>query len=55
MSQEDSARFQRCAAEERERALAACDERVAKSHSDLAAKYEAVAAAYANVSCRPRF
>jgi hypothetical protein len=49
MSQDDIARFQRRAAEERERASSASDARIADVHKELADKYEAVAAAYANL------
>jgi hypothetical protein len=46
MSQEDIARYQRRAAEERALASSTGDARVAKSHLELAKKYDAVAAAY---------
>jgi hypothetical protein len=52
MSQEDIARYQRRAAEERALASSAVDPRVAKSHRDLADKYDAVAAAYSNLGRR---
>jgi hypothetical protein len=53
MSQEDITQFQRRAAEERERAASARDARAALAHKDLAAKYEAVATAYAKLTLRP--
>jgi hypothetical protein len=53
MSQEDIARYQRRAAEERALASSAGDARVAQSHSDLADKYASVATAYLTLT-RPR-
>ena len=52
MSQEDIARFQRRAAEERAHSLRAGDARVAQAHTELADKYEAVAAAYVKLGSR---
>jgi hypothetical protein len=49
MSNDDIARFQRRAAEERANASTAGDARIAQAHTELAGKYEAVAAAYANL------
>jgi hypothetical protein len=53
VSQEDIARYQGRAAEERERALSARDPRVARTHADLAEKYDAVAEAYLKLQRRP--
>jgi hypothetical protein len=52
MGNHDIERFQLRAAQEREHASSAADVRVARAHSELAEKYEAVAAAYSKLSRR---
>jgi hypothetical protein len=50
MSRENIQQFHRRAAEERALGASAADPRAAKRHQDLAEKYDAVAAAYREVS-----
>jgi hypothetical protein len=52
MGNHDIERFEQRAAQEREHASSAADVRVARAHSELAEKYEAVAAAYSKLSRR---
>jgi hypothetical protein len=52
MSQADVDHFRRRALEERAHAASAGDAHVAKAHAELAEKYDAVAAAYAELTKR---